>query len=53
MTLQEFKSLVEAVIKKGRDSGLTDEEILWEIQEQVRFMAVKQSVCPQPHKAPG
>lgn len=44
MRLQAFKKLVDEAIRKGRAAGLTDEEILWELQEQVRFMNVKVSL---------
>ena len=44
MTLQEFKSSIEACIQKAKEGGLSEEEIFCEFLEQVRFMTVKQSV---------
>ena len=42
MKPQEFKSLVEECIRQGKEAGLSDEEILLEFLEQVRFMVVRQ-----------
>lgn len=42
--LQNFKTMVEGVIREGKDGGLSDEEILCEFLEQVRFMAMKLSL---------
>jgi len=43
MKLQEFKASVDECIRKAKAAGLTDEEILCEFLEQVRFMTVKQT----------
>lgn len=52
MRLQEFKNLVNESIRRGRAAGLTDEEILWELQEQVRFMTVKLTIKTAREKGP-
>ena len=41
MTLQEFKAAVDECIRKAKESGLSEEEILCEFLEQVRFMTIK------------
>jgi len=41
---QEFKSLVETCIQQAKEAGLSDEEILLEFLEQVRFLIVHQMI---------
>jgi len=44
MEPQEFKTLVETCIRQAKEAGLSDEEILLEFLEQVRFLIVHQMI---------
>lgn len=44
MTPQQFKEMIESCVKQAKEKGLSDEAVLIELLEQVKFMLVQQTL---------